>query len=66
MVNTDKLSELMAKQKMDARELSAKIGVSEAMVSYIKRGLKQPSVEVLVRIANALGCKVDDLVTAPR
>ena len=62
MVNTEKLAELMEKRGILARDLANRVGVSEPMMSYITRGMKQPSVEVLVRIANALECKVDDLV----
>ena len=62
MVNTKKLAELMEKRGILASELANQVGISNPMMSYIARGMKQPSVEVLVRIAGALGCKVDDLI----
>lgn len=62
MVNTKKLAELMEKRGILASELANQVGISNPMMSYIARGMKQPSVEVLVRIAGALKCKVDDLI----
>ena len=62
MVNTKKLAELMEKRGILASELANQVGISNSMMSYIARGMKQPSVEVLVRIAGALECKVDDLI----
>ena len=62
MVNTKKLAELMEKRGILASELANQVGISNPMMSYIARGMKQPSVEVLVRIASALECKVDDLI----
>lgn len=64
MVNTKKLAELMEKRGILASELANQVGISNPMMSYIARGMKQPSVEVLVRIAGALECKVDDLIKA--
>ena len=63
MVNTKKLVNLMEERGILASDLAKQVGVSDAAMSCFKRGLKQPSVEVLVRIAGALGCKVDDLIT---
>ena len=62
MVNTKKLAELMEKRGILASELANQVGISNPMMSYIARGMRQPSVEVLVRIAGALECKVDDLI----
>jgi DNA-binding Xre family transcriptional regulator len=62
MVNTEKLVELMEKRGILATDLANQVGISNPMMSYITRGMKQPSVEVLVRIAGALKCKVDDLI----
>ena len=61
MVNSEKIRQLMSEKGITAKEMSERVGVTEMMMSYIKNGLRSPSVEVLVRIANVLGCKVDDL-----
>ena len=63
MVDSRKLVELMEERGVSATDLAKQVGVSDAAMSFFKRGIKQPSVEVLVRIAGALGCKVDDLIT---
>lgn len=62
MVDTKKLVNLMEKRGILATDLAKQVGVSDAAMCYFKNGLKQPSVEVLVRIAGALECKVDDLI----
>ena len=62
MVNSEKIRQLMSEKGITAKEMSERVGVTEMMMSYIKNGLRSPSVEVLVRIANVLGCKVDDLI----
>lgn len=43
-------------------EVGEKIGVSNAMVSYIKNGLKVPSLLVAYRISRLIGCTLDELV----
>ena len=43
-------------------EVAEKIGVSNAMVSYIKNGLKVPSLLVAYRISRLIGCTLDELV----
>ena len=62
MVNSEKIRQLMAEKGITGKELAEKAGVTESMMSYIAKGLRSPSVEVLVRIANVLGCKVDELI----
>ena len=64
MVDSRKLVELMEERGVSATDLAKKVGVSDAAMSYFRQGLKQPSVETLVRISAALGCKVDDLIKA--
>ena len=62
MVKGKKIKELIEKNGISMRVLAAKVGVSEAMISYIVNGLKEPSVTVLARIAKELGCPVADLI----
>ena len=37
-------------------------GISQVMLSKIENGYKDPSIRTGKRIANILGCKLDDLV----
>jgi transcriptional regulator with XRE-family HTH domain len=44
---------------MTGVELAARLGVSEATVSRIASGERQPSVELMVEIRNALGWSIE-------
>lgn len=44
-------------------ELSEAINVCASYISRIETGRKRASLEILVSIANTLGCSVDDLLT---
>lgn len=49
-------------KKMSRQELADKVGVSQQMVSDIIHAKKSPKAETLIKIAKALGVKVDDLI----
>ena len=61
-MNRDKLQIKMAECNFSNAELSRAVGITEAYISQIVNGLRIPSVEVAKRIAEALNCKIDDLV----
>lgn len=42
-------------------ELAERIGSIQSTISGIETGEKQPSVDMLLRLAAALGCSLDDL-----
>ena len=44
------------------KQLADAIGITQAMVSHYETGRRTPDLETAARIANALGCKVDDLI----
>jgi len=50
------------RSNLTMKELGALIGVSESAVGYYETGKRQPSLEMLSKIADALGCKVRDLI----
>ncbi len=54
---------------MTQRELAEQIGCTAQHISAMERGTKQPKLETLVSIANALGTSVDfllrDFLTVP-
>lgn len=62
MFDYKKMRELMASLSIDNAEMAYHAGRSEACISYIKRGMKQPSLELAKRIADRLGVTVDDLI----
>lgn len=62
MVNHKKIASLIKERGLMQKELADEVGISEAMLSYILRGFKDPSVATLVRLAKALECSVDALI----
>ncbi len=43
-------------------ELAQRLSVSAAMINRIEQGTKDPSVSLLIQIAKALNCTVDELI----
>ena len=62
MVNNEKIKELLGEKGIEQKELAAKVGISEAMMSFIVNGLKEPSLTILGRIAKALGVPAAELI----
>lgn len=62
MFNYKKMRELMISRSIDNAEMAYHTGKSETCISYITRGLKQPSLELAKRIADRLEVTVDDLI----
>ena len=49
---------------LSQRALAEKAGTTAAAVSHIERSQRQPSADLLGRLASALECTTDDLVSA--
>ncbi len=49
-------------RKMSQTELAQAIGCAQSSISYYISGAKTPSLEMCVKIADALGCTLDELV----
>lgn len=49
-------------RKMKGKDLAARVGCSVGALSHIEKGSRQPSVEMMYRIADALGVSVINLV----
>lgn len=62
MVFGERLRELRTKRGETVRSLAELIGTSFAYISDMERGVKVPSLTMLLRLALALDCKVTDLV----
>ena len=66
MVDKEKLKKLLEDSNIEQKQMAAMVSISEAMMSFIIRGLKEPSLGVIVRISEVLGCTVDDLIIKER
>lgn len=62
MVDCEKIKSLIAEKKLEQKDVAEAVGVSEQMISYIVRGLREPSVTVLTRIAKLLDCAPGELI----
>ena len=51
---------------MTQTELAEKVGVTQGAISMIENGDRSPSLDVLIRLASALNCTLDDLVKVKR
>lgn len=66
MLDHVKLKELMDSRSVNQAELADAAGITEQAISYIARGLRQPSLAVAGYIAKYLGVKIDDIMTEDR
>lgn len=62
MFNGEKLGELIRERGMKQKDVAAKVGITEAFLSYIINGLREPSVSVASQLAKVLDTKIDDLI----
>lgn len=58
------LKNIRKSQNIAQERLALEAGVDRTFVSKIERGIGNPSLEVLLRLANRLGVSVADLVAA--
>ena len=58
-----RIREVRKQQEMTQAELAALTDMSDSYISYIETAKKQASLESLVRISNALGITVDELLS---
>lgn len=57
-----KLRELRTKNKLTLKELSERSGISISFISDIENGRRNPSIEKLKSLANALGVSADEFL----
>lgn len=56
------LRELRIKQKMTLEELARRSGISRVSINRYELGERCPNLQIAKRLADALGCTLDDLV----
>jgi transcriptional regulator with XRE-family HTH domain len=62
MFKRDKMKELREAKGFSMRELAEKVGCSEAFISYLENGQKEPTSRMLYFLADALDCSTDYLL----
>lgn len=65
MFNRKKLVEYLTENKMTRLSFAKQLGVTEGAIRHIIVGIKQPSLDMTIRIAQIIGCTVNDLVVIP-
>ena len=60
------LREEREREKLSLNSLAAKAGISRQMVSYIEQEERNPSLDTLLRICNALNVHLDDVIKRAR
>ena len=60
-----KLKELRAKRNLTQQQVADHIGCSSVVYSRYENGVRQPSIEVLLRLADLFGVSVDALLGRP-
>jgi putative transcriptional regulator len=58
---SNKLKEYMKKKNMSSTELAYKSGVGARYIGFMLQGVRTPSLKVALKMARALGCKVEDI-----
>lgn len=59
---SDRLRHLRRTQKLSQKKLAMLTGVSQPYIAELEQGLKSPSIEVLQKLCDALGCSADFLL----
>lgn len=59
---SENLKKILEEKKITQAELAKNVGITQAYASYLLNGFKQPSVELLKRIADFLDVSLDELV----
>ena len=60
------LREERVKRGLSKYTLSAQCGLAQQTISYMERGLRQPSFETILRIADGIGVNLEDVLSRAR
>jgi transcriptional regulator with XRE-family HTH domain len=61
MVNGAKIKRLRSVKGLTQVQLGELVGISPKMIHFIEKGFRNPTANVLKRIADVLGVKLDEL-----
>lgn len=57
----DRLKDARLQRGFSMTEVAVRAGLSQQMVSYVERGLRSPTLETLVRLADAIEIELGEL-----
>ena len=57
-----KIKEMRQKMKMSRKEFAKAAGISASYLSEIERGLKRPTVDIILKISKAFNLKISELL----
>ena len=57
-----RLKEERERRKLSCYAIAQKTGVSESMLSLVERGLRNPTMELLLRIADGIGANLPSII----
>ena len=60
------LREERERRDISKYSLSARCGLAQQTISYIERGLRQPSFETIMRIADGIGVDLENVIRKAR
>lgn len=52
------------RQELSMNAVGARAGLSQQMVSYVERGLRNPTLDTLLRLTHALGISLTEVLAA--
>ena len=62
MIFAERLVQHMTQRQMTRKELAASAGISQMTISRYLNGQQSARIDIILRLAKALNCSVDDLV----
>lgn len=54
------------RRRLSKYAVAARSGVSQQMISYVERGMRNPTLETLLRIADGVGVRLEGLIKKAR
>ena len=62
-MNAKKIKDVREAKGISGKELAETVGVTPSAITYYEQGLRNPTLETLGRIADALGVDHSDLIS---
>jgi transcriptional regulator with XRE-family HTH domain len=59
----ERVKDLRLAKDWSQTDLGYEVGVDPQTIRRIEKGRQDPSLSIIVALAQALGCKIDDLIT---